>query len=359
MSSVQTSDEAIEAIRNDPDVASVVEFFESHDDQTTLEYVLDVTYLVERTPGIENLLETGLQSTSNADDVRFSMFYGLCVFCRRQKEITYLGRLHEEYGSAFEDRPLYDHLRGVYLRERGRKQDFREAIDAMQSTVDQIQGNPAIHKGLANTWLTALEAGVHVEDVPQMRRRAREHIERAIDLWPEYGEYYADLGRLLAQEEQFDRAEDAILEAIDREDRNKENYAIRIADYQQHLAEVRIKRMQHELDDEFTELADQLDDLESQSDDLVREFQQIVLQTLGFFAGIMTLIVTSVQLTTQVPLAQAGQLILMLTGGLLVAFGGLTFTLPSESDHRNVGAVIGLGFLLVAAAVLLIVTSPL
>jgi len=153
----------------------------------------------------------------------------------------------------------------------------------------------------AETIATAMEEEViqdsaHIDD-------AIDHIKKSISLAPKYAKYYCTYGRLLALKSQIAKGLQLIRKAIDLEDSQKSDYAIRIGDYQAYHSKLIF--MQHTTRN---------------------------LEFLGFFAALVSFIIASIQILGKQPFEEATQLIIVLNGCLLCAFAGF-FALIHEKNY--------------------------
>jgi len=88
----------------------------------------------------------------------------------------------------------------------------------------------------------------------------------------------------------------------------------------------------------------------------VNEYRKNTLRFIGFFAALITFAITSVQIlaVSNLGVQQAGRVIAMLAGGMLIAFGGFGWILPVYDDKMKVelsirtGLVAALGVLVFA-----------
>lgn len=104
-----------------------------------------------------------------------------------------------------------------------------------------------------------------------------------------------------------------------------------------------VRRYTHRRDHSAIE---ELETIRSKSETRLREIQTQTLQFLGFFATLLAVIVSSINITTSFPLPEAASLILVLTGGLLAAFGGFTIVLPIDDVERKSIALFAMGTVL-------------
>lgn len=136
---------------------------------------------------------------------------------------------------------------------------------------------------------------------------------------------------------------------MDEESQNKSDYAIRISDYQQALMRIQLQEQMAVLETEVEETRAELAAAREESAEIVRSMQVRTLLFLGFFATLLAVIITLVRIATSFSVQGAATLMLVMTGGLLCAFGGFSASLPDGNCARRGGLVFLAGLLVVCA----------
>lgn len=345
-------EEWIAQIRAQPTRKEIRAFLQECGSDRNFEYVLNIVTLAESVDRMDDTLESIIVDEKLSTTIRFNAFYTLAFCHYKTKNISDLESIHKKYGSEFEDVSFYYYLRAVLLRERKKSGDLHRAIREIDQALKDFPNNPGILKAAANMYLTALENDAIVNNRDEMTDRAEEYITRAINIYPNYAEYYVDLGRVRINQKLFDKAEAAIYRAIDIESKDKENYALQIAEYQHYLARIQVKKLDHQYEKEVRSVREGLNELEQRSQEILREFQMVVIQTLSFFGGLIALIVTFVQVSLTLPLTQAAQLVMIIMGSIIIAFGGLSVVLPSEISIKRIAVIYITGILLIGSGAL-------
>ena len=93
--------------------------------------------------------------------------------------------------------------------------------------------------------------------------------------------------------------------------------------------------------------------VESELEKATEHYRNQVLQFMGFFAAILAVALSSVQLATQLSFPQSGGLVLILVGGITISFEELKylFSSPSEDEKARSWSTIGVGFLLITIGI--------
>lgn len=281
-----------------------------------------------------------LQDIHPDADIQFSILFSLFKVCLHRDDLNSMRPVIDEYDSEFGSRPMYSHAKALYYRKAGGGPNIRQAIDLELEVVDEYGAHSGAHHHLARLIVEYVEGGHEIgvldsvpDDRSELLDQAMYHVDTAIDIEPEYALYIATKGRVLAQQRRYDDARETIQKAIAYEDTDKGDYSLRISQYRQFLADVGYYEQTERL-----EKADQrIEGLEEESRKLVSEFQTQTLEFLGFFAAIIAVAVASVTIATNFPFPDAARLILVMIGGVLSAFAGLSFVLPSRRPRRGVG----------------------
>jgi tetratricopeptide (TPR) repeat protein len=340
----------IDDLGNDHTKEDIVEFIDNLPETETRAWELNLTRLVERVPGIEQTFQDiidddGFNTDSSDDSIRFAAFFGYCTFLRRQKNITEFEdalTTHQE----FSDHPMYYHLRALFLKRRGRRGDFSDAIENARKAATNLDGHAGVEHSLASSIIFAIEEDIE-EKTDELLDLAEESIKNALRN-SDYPKFYATQGRLLALQGEYERAKKSVRTAMDKEDISKQDYPIRISEYQQTLSRIYLHEISEAHEQRIDEAIDKIDQAQDKSEKMLEDLQTRTLQFLGFFAALLAVIVTSVQITVSFAAVQAAQLILILVGGLLCSFSGLSFILPHKKSVKRGGIVFILGIILIS-----------
>jgi tetratricopeptide (TPR) repeat protein len=333
------------------------ETFAALPDEQKREYELRITRVVTEHGGpqlIGCLLDMLAEQVPDAagDEAkrgRYAAFLAAATYYRRTKSYTQFADLVQRYGAGFEDRPLYPHVLALLYKGRGSPEDMRTALAYAEDALERLPGHEGVLHSFAETVVTLQESGIEV--ATETIRRARDAVSRAIRMSPTYAKYHCTSGRLLAIEGDYAGALTSLQRAIDLEEPNTVDYAIRLGDYQATLMQVQMRRFTAVLNGRVELATEQLDadrrDMREALDRLKRES----LMMLGFFTAILSVTIGSVQLLAGQTFQDAAMLIMVLTGAMLVVYSGFS-ALFSEGRQGwgRIAAVASAGFVLIAAA---------
>lgn len=321
---------------------------------------------------------------SSPEDIRYTALYALCMAKRRDHDPDgFRTLLHDSkkwgadnltrYGS-------YVHLRAmmhVLFRDRSH---LAQALDCAEQALkhDLLKGHVGVEHHYAEVAAIAAEAQVIKEDDERVKR-ALYYAKGAVRAEKHFAKFHATMGRLRALHGYFDDANDDLQRAI-RLERDGWDSAARRTDYKDILTDInhrrRLKEQERLIEEAMNQRVERMRAIAEQTN--VRHAEM-----LGFFAGILALVLAGIQLAaekkdskaadgagraayavaqqvTEVAADQASGvvgsavLLLMLGGVLLVAYGGLGWLLRGErlaALLRSL-AVVLLGVSLFAAGVM-------
>ena len=270
------------------------------------------------------------KSESFKENIVFSAFYALCIYYRRMKEFTKIDDLISKFEVRFDSKPMYNHILSLSLKSKGGNENIKEAIAKAKMSADLVEGNAGVLHNYAETIATAMEEEViqdsaHIDD-------AIDHIKKSISLAPKYAKYYCTYGRLLALKSQIAKGLQLIRKAIDLEDSQKSDYAIRIGDYQAYHSKLIFMQHTNRLQIKIDEFETEIKNTKDKVSNLLHLSMTRNLEFLGFFAALVSFIIASIQILGKQPFEEATQLIIVLNGCLLCAFAGF-FALIHEKNY--------------------------
>lgn len=357
----------LEAIAGGTGTEDVIQFLDALPSEIEREWELRLTRLIEnasnRTDDLERIFRMeSITAEHEPEFVRFAAFFAYCTYHRRQGNISELGLLLRKY-DEFEPHPMFPHLQALHAKRIDTQKSYQMAVDYARETINRVgSDHPGATHSLATAIVDVLEeekSNVLARDRENLLEEAEKHAELAIDQ-SEYPKFMTTYGRILALQGEYDEGVKQIHRALDMEDASKDDYAIRVNTYRSHEFKMflnkytekiskdqqEIREKQETLNEEIDTAIEELDTIRSKSETRLQEIQTQTLQFLGFFATLLAVIVSSINITTSFPLPEAASLILVLTGGLLAAFGGFTIVLPIDDVERKSIALFAMGTVL-------------
>lgn len=290
------------------------------------------------------------------DDIRFGAFFALCRLYQHRGELEEAGELLDAYQNEFGEHPLFLVLRSEVLAAKGGAANFNRAIEAAVTAENRGEEYIEAQHNLAHVISAAVEQDYTYtgerDDIPAERedllQRAASAIDRAIGMDADYAKCYITKARITALQGDFEKAKQLVWRGIEAMNRDRPADDQVLAEFRQELSVIDLikqrlvfEQQTEQMREEFTE----------QIEDTTDEYQIRTLQVLVFLAGILAVIVALIQ----VPLAvesfgEAAQLVPIIVGSLLVAFGGFSFLLPNTRAKRTVLVVVT-GLLLIGAGI--------
>lgn len=277
----------------------------------------------------------------------------------------------KEFEAELSDRPMYQYLRSeVYLR--GFKTDhYRTAISSVNSIIDDSCTNPQFYsnfaRGVVSFYYSGPTGNLGIRTLSNERSEvlsvAEAYLQKAVTLPPDDSEFHAIRSEILELMNDFETAEKEINRALELHPEEEDSDAGDAYNYYKQLNSLRETRRNAERADRAPEEAkSELEDFKSSTEELENElkermerFRNQTLRSIGFFAGLIAVVVTSAQaILSTLSVAEASRVSLVLTGGLVVAFSGLGVVLSEESnDWVRLLVVAILGILLIGVGLLM------
>lgn len=285
----------------------------------------------------------------------------------------------ENHRERIEDDDLFSYILSEYLFSSTHDTDIeRRLADAVSTSLEASDNCPTnfyVHFRFANIVRQSVEklrdfSGVEEQlsmGKTELLNKAIERVNQSIDIYPQdlflhayqhhskhpqltLKDLYAVLAHLEGLNGNPDRAGSALDKATKSNnfqtnffDSNDIDYISRQVRLRETLT--KISDMQNDVKDVGKNLSDMVNDMdnlqaditdaESRLDTLVDESRSII-QYIAFFAGVISIIVVSAQISVASPsFSWAARLILVLTGGLVLAFTGFSLLVPYQSDDKT------------------------
>lgn len=301
------------------------------------------------------------------DEAGYAAFFSLVSGQRRKKD--YRKMLHAvEWGARlYGDRPTFTHLVMLTYLEAGVPAGQEE-----QTLLSAYEDYQQFSTNAGHVHLFADMVATILESDEKMLERFRDRwlgeallaASRAITLTPQYAKFYATQARLEALDGEYDVAMRLIDQAIDLEDSSRGDYALRIGNYQTQRVRIVFDRRAASLAEHSRQSADSLrNELSHLTTALTEARAELAhaheetrrgavrnIEFIGFFAGIVSFTIGSLQLAAGQNARDAALLILMLTGAMLIAFTGFSYLLEPPSRERRIPVIGAVGTLCIVLA---------
>lgn len=193
----------------------------------------------------EDLLQ--LVEEQQNDRLAYTAYYCLHALYRRLKNYEKIRQLVQSYHTHFSGHPTANHLLALYMTEIDNYgDDVDKFLEDIYQDAVKFQENVGYVHMFAFTFACVMEcANVHGKDTLYQKWyfRARQAAEEAITMKSTYAKFYCTRGRILAINREFEQASEDIRKAISLEDSQRNDYSLRISDYQYYRAMTDTRRL--------------------------------------------------------------------------------------------------------------------
>lgn len=300
--------------------ADLLDYVAGLPDQADRNYELALTKTAELSPPmVFTVCREVLDDSSEGLHPRFAALYIVAIHLRRFKSYTEFAQLLDKHGSEFTDQPLFAHLAGLLYAGRGGVGDLRQAIDLSRRAAKELPVHSGALHAFAFNVACALEEGMDLES--ELLPEAQRALSVAVGFEPNYAKFYCTRGRLMSLRGDYAGARASIERAMDLEDEHKSDYAIRLGEYQHHLARVFMAELRGTLAGEFEAARAQIDAAKALVETELSEMRSQNLTTLGLFTAILSFTLGSIQIVQNQPFDLAARLIIIMAGCILVVYG--------------------------------------
>ncbi|MEO1250720.1 MAG: hypothetical protein AAFW81_00055 [Pseudomonadota bacterium] len=259
----------------------------------------------------------------NSNSIRFLAFFLLSIKHRRNKDLSKLKSLIDQFRRTFSERALFSHIVAMYYSLAGL---YQEALSCARRAADALPDHSGIQHNIASIIVNYFDDS-GAQDA-KLIDEAQKAVNSAIALSPEYAKFYATKARLLTVVGDFKEALRLIAKAIDLEDSSILDYAIRIGEYQSVKLKIEMaenaSRMRRDLDRQISLLENKASDLTTN----LRDSQIRNLEVLGFFAAIISILIAIItSMSTSGGGGPQFEDVLKFGGLLLILFSSLSFVM--------------------------------
>lgn len=310
-----------------------------------------------------NSLEEILTASQNSWDselkkVQVIAFYILCTHYRREKNYSLFETLIKD-NSILSKEPIYK-IQSAYYYSCSAPDDsaIQKSLDYWESNLDDYKNIPAFAQIYTETVALAFERSVLVLS-PSTEKQlvdAKKLIVQVIN-YRDYPKFYSTYARLLNITNDISQMKLAIKEvvkAITKEDSMRDDYSMRIAEYEliKQKIEFNIQSQQQVI--ETNKLIEQtLNEKEILIKQDLDGTKKELLSMLGFFTAVLALILSQNELTKNLVLEDQIILLFTLSGTLILSFGTLTILLEDNDKkffESKLSKYVALGFLMIVLA---------
>lgn len=284
--------------------------------------------------------------------VRFAAFHTITIHNYKNENISDWGEYHDTYGGEFrgwESESVYAYDYAMYKYYTGEPGKIDESRATLRRLKDgELARNPGVIHAYVVCVLRALDCGLEVDR--EELEVAEETVQRAIRLYP-YSEYFLNWGRIQGELGNYQDGIRTIEEGMDRE-----AAYTKLGRYRHHINNLRFEQQRRTMENYLTELENELDSIDEQAQNVAQNLRAETLQFLGFFAAIVTFIITTVQIGTSfTDLSSTATLIPLMTGCLVLSFSALRFLFEDDPFEQKTPIIlvwaVGFGLFVIAGII--------
>lgn len=255
---------------------------------------------------------------------RVNAFYSLCTKYRRIKDYPDFKSLIE----MREDKICQDEIFQImqayyYIQETSKDLDPKKALRYWKKDiVSKFKRLPAFTQIYTETVVLYCETE-NVND-EALLTESEVLINDAISMRG-YAKFYSTLGRIYGCRGKYDDGISEVRKAIEEEDSKREDYLVRVNEYQ-----AIISRLQRKKDEEA--LRKEAADIQAQ----MNRSQKDYIGILGFFSGVMALMIGTIEVAGgNGSMIDSLQLLMGIAGMIIISFGSLNLLLVRKDEKRN------------------------
>ena len=305
------------------DEGEVVELLATLPKEELLEFQLAITRIVENGGVREAIFHTILEKYSDRDlSIAYPAFCILSIHYRRHRKIVELGLLIDRHRAKFGGMKSYHLFESLYYLARGSSESMAAALRSIRIAMANLKEHNGAKAAYADIVATSVDKGVGLLDGEL--ELATKVIMQAIQSSPAYAKYPFLLAKLQCLSGDLIGAEVSVRQAVDLEDSTRATYALRVAEYQKLEFEILLRRSTSKLSVEIEKMNSSIKNTKSEIEEAVRDAKSQVLAQLGFFSGLLAIILTTVDVTKAQPATTAMAILLTMSGVIILSWTALS-----------------------------------
>ncbi len=296
-----------------------INFFKNLPNDTDPLFSSTITKQINEKSYNESVLIDIMQNETDIK-VRFGAYYTLATIYREQRNYSKMEALSSDYEKLFSEKPLFDYIKSAIYKRKLTKTDANLSIQYARDAIIKIEKEnsnyPGFYQNFADAVLLALENQLLVNNNQALLNEAETSINHALQINPSYAKYYATLGRIQLQKEEFDEAKKNISKAIDLEDAKSPFHSLKITEYQDLLTRC--------------SLAQTINEVEKNRIKIEQEYIRLrnsIVEFIGFFSAIVAMVISTTTVVVKVNVADSIRILSFLYGGMIIILACLKISL--------------------------------
>lgn len=336
----------------------LIKFFQDLPDDKERDFELSVTGLAKKSKTDD--LEVKLLAILKQDlgvKIKYAAFYTLAIMHRYNKDFAKMRQLISSYADEFQGMATYSHLCLLHHLCSGQPLTYKE-IEAAYDNRINLKNNAGVVHLFADIIATFYEETSEIRMKRNHIEQAIEAIDSAIKSDKTYAKYHATKSRLLFLDGHLDEALYEIDMAIAKELPKNSNYMINMYAYQNHKIKIVTETGKRDIAEKtnvmISEMAKEQLAIKCEIDNINESLIKNI-EFIGFFAGVIALVIGSLQMSANQPPGDAIKLIIVLFGSLLSVFAGFGIVLHGFNKKKTLPNLVVMFFgLIVVGGVLLL-----
>lgn len=277
---------------------------------------------------ISGLEDTALDSALSLEG-RYAALFTYATYLRRQGQYTKLLAFLESHKSEFGGFGTFHHLSAMALAGRGDSHDLQLAIASALKARELLPRHAGVLHNYALLRVADLEERIPLSEIAREPDHlasigeADDALSQALVERPRYAKFQSTLARLESVRGRHQEAQRIMARALDLEDPASPDFSLRIVSYNQILSRIVMRQALNTVAQETSEAASAAREAKSSVQSFVDQMQTRYLELLGIFAAIIGIVLTGVQVATNLEFSDGARLMLVVTGSMLVLFSAI------------------------------------
>jgi len=263
--------------------------------------------------------------------------------------------------SDYKDHAVYYYYRSRIYNRGYTSEDYRislkMATQAIQTDHNITDFDVTFVDSVAQYFSTSSKEVVEIEGTSKKKdelfEQAKSLALQAVESSPENHKYRSSYASLLELDGDLDEAQKQISKALRLSDQQDDPDSGLSHYMQLRRIQTQQKSLRH-IKSQFDTFEKEIQTLENRATKLrgeLDEYRNQTIRIMGFFAALIAIVVSSAQvIQTTATVGEAAQLVLVLTGGLIVAFTSLGAIFSNEPEWKKLVLVGIVGLFLIAVA---------
>ena len=272
-------------------------------------------------------LESKIKDEEN-DQIAYAIFLMCSIYYRREKERRKQKNLLNQYKARFVNHASYMHFDTLSYVDAGYLVNWRDILKQAKDSA-LFMGHCGAKHLFAELVAMTFEYENHDADEKEFGHwieEAKIFVDEAIMENPNYAKFYCTKGRIYSLMDKEVEAERLIRLAIEKEDSGKDDYTLRIGNYQFYLLKVQShadrNRLKEQINVHQKKMDDAIVDVNQRAESMDKSLMRN-LEYLGLFSGIISFTMGTINFASSLAsksFAGAAALIIVLFGVLVGVF---------------------------------------